>query len=448
MNETYDVIVLGTGLTECVLSGIMSVEGKKVLHMDRNDYYGGASASLNITQLFQHFNTKGDANAKFGHNRDWCVDLIPKFLMANGQLVKMLIFTDVTKYLEFKSVMGSYVFKDGKIHKVPSTGGEALKSDLMKFGEKRRCKKFLTYVSDVDDGEKKAVERFDLNKLTAKELFANFKLSPGTIDFIGHAMALHRDDDYLATPSLDSVNKINLYINSVARYGNSPYIYPLYGLGDLPQAFARLSAVYGGTYMLHKPVDKIVYDSNGRVIGVQSEGEVAKCKMVIGDPSYFSDKVEKKGQIIRCICILKHPIANTNNAESCQIIIPQKQVNRKSDIYVLVISYAHHVAPSPFFIAIVSTTVETSNPQAEIQPALKLLGDIEEKFISIDDMYVPNNDSSKDGCFITSTYDATSHFETTVDDICRVYQQATGEDLIRKLEQSKKIKDSQSNEKK
>src|ERR1700723_2101211 len=45
------VVVLGTGLTECILSGLLSVEGKKVLHMDRNDYYGGDSASLNLTQV-------------------------------------------------------------------------------------------------------------------------------------------------------------------------------------------------------------------------------------------------------------------------------------------------------------------------------------------------------------------------------------------------------------
>lgn len=31
---------------ECILSGIMSVKGKKVLHMDRNSYYGGDSASI------------------------------------------------------------------------------------------------------------------------------------------------------------------------------------------------------------------------------------------------------------------------------------------------------------------------------------------------------------------------------------------------------------------
>jgi RAB protein geranylgeranyltransferase component A len=49
--DALQVIVLGTGLTECVLSGLLSVEGKKVLHMDRNDYYGGDSASLNLTQV-------------------------------------------------------------------------------------------------------------------------------------------------------------------------------------------------------------------------------------------------------------------------------------------------------------------------------------------------------------------------------------------------------------
>lgn len=45
---------MGTGLTECILSGLLSIEGKKVLHMDRNDYYGGDSASLNLTQVREH----------------------------------------------------------------------------------------------------------------------------------------------------------------------------------------------------------------------------------------------------------------------------------------------------------------------------------------------------------------------------------------------------------
>merc|ERR1711881_217037 len=59
--------------------------------------------------------------------------------MANGQLVKLLVHTGVTRYLEFKSIEGSYVMgKSGKISKVPADEKEALSSDLMGLFEKRR----------------------------------------------------------------------------------------------------------------------------------------------------------------------------------------------------------------------------------------------------------------------------------------------------------------------
>lgn len=37
----YDAIVLGTGLKECVISGLLSVKGKRVLQMDRNGKWLG-----------------------------------------------------------------------------------------------------------------------------------------------------------------------------------------------------------------------------------------------------------------------------------------------------------------------------------------------------------------------------------------------------------------------
>ena len=39
-----------------------------------------------------------------------------QFMMANGTLVRVLIHTDVTKYLMFKAVDGSYVFNKGKVN--------------------------------------------------------------------------------------------------------------------------------------------------------------------------------------------------------------------------------------------------------------------------------------------------------------------------------------------
>ncbi|KAG5676653.1 hypothetical protein PVAND_006471 [Polypedilum vanderplanki] len=428
MDEEYDCIVLGTGLKECILSGMLSVSGKKVLHIDKNTYYGGETASITpLEELFAKF--KQDApGEKYGRTRDWNVDLIPKFLMANGLLVKLLIHTGVTRYLEFKSIEGSYVYKQGKIAKVPVDQKEALASDLMGMFEKRRFRNFLIYVQDFKEDDPKTWKDFDPLKQNMRALYEKFGLDTNTQDFTGHALALHRDDDYLAEPAVNTIRRIKLYSDSLARYGKSPYLYPMYGLGELPQGFARLSAIYGGTYMLDKPIDEIVVE-NGRVVGVRSGSEIAKCKQVYCDPSYVPDKVRKTGQVIRCICILDHPIQNTKDALSTQIIIPQKQVGRRSDIYVSLISYTHQVSAKGWFIGMVSTTVETDNPENEIKPGLDLLGPIAQKFVSVSDYYEPTDNGLESQIFISQSYDATTHFETTCLDVLDIFKRGTGEDF-------------------
>ncbi|KAJ6223316.1 hypothetical protein RDWZM_001861 [Blomia tropicalis] len=431
MNEEYDAIVLGTGLKECILSGMLSVSGKKVLHIDRNKYYGGESASITpLDDLFTKFGFDSTTMQveEYGRSRDWNVDLIPKFLMANGSLVKLLIHTGVTRYLEFKSCEGSYVYKGGKIYKVPADEKEALASSLMGLFEKRRYRSFLVFVQNFILEDPKTWSSIDPNKTTGAELYQYFKLDKDTADFTGHALALYRDDDYLQEPCLDLINRVKLYSESLVRYGKSPYLYPLYGLGELPQGFARLSAIYGGTYMLDKTVDEIVYE-DGHVVGVRSGNEVARCKQLYCDPSYVLDRVVKVGQVIRCICLLNHPIPNTNNALSCQVIIPQKQVGRKSDIYISVVSYTHQVAAKGWFIALVSTTVETSNPEAEILPGLNILGPIKQKFVIVSDLYKPKDDGKESQVFVSQSFDATSHFETTCNDVIDIFRRGTGEDF-------------------
>jgi len=429
MDAEYDCIVLGTGLTECILSGMLSVSGKKVLHMDRNKYYGGESASLTpLDELFKKFSAP-DPEESYGRGRDWNVDLIPKFIMANGQLVKLLIHTGVTRYLEFKSVEGSYVMgKSGKVSKVPANETEALSSDLMGLFEKRRFKNFLVFVQDFDENDTKTWKDVDPKSTTMEELYKKHGLDANTCDFVGHALALHRDDEYLKKPCLETIIKIKLYSDSLARYGKSPYLYPLYGLGELPQGFARLSAIYGGTYMLDKPIDEIVFE-NGKVTGVRSGGETAKCKQVYCDPSYAPDKVKKVGQVVRCICLLDHPLPNTKDALSTQIIIPQMKANRKSDIYVTMVSYTHQVASKGWFIAIVSTTVETDNPEKEIELGVQLLGPVKQKFIHISDVYEPIEDGVANQLFISKSYDATSHFETTCLDVLDIFKRGTGDEF-------------------
>lgn len=267
----------------------------------------------------------------------------------------------------------------------------------------------------------------NLSQTTMRQVYDKYGLEPSTRDFIGHSMALYTTDDYIDAKGMakDAIERIRLYVNSMARYGKSPYIYPLYGLGELPQGFARLSAIYGGTYMLNTNVDEFLYEG-GKISGIKAtmkeRGEpgdgmkfTTKAKKILADPSYFPDKVKVVGHLLKAICILNHPIDKTDNADSLQLIIPQSQVGRKNDIYIAMVSSAHNVCPKGYYIAIVSTIAETSaNHHLELKPGLDRLGKIEEQFMGpAIPIYEPLESGEKDNIFISKSYDATSHFETT-----------------------------------
>jgi Rab GDP dissociation inhibitor len=83
-----------------------------------------------------------------------------------GLLVQILIKTDVTRYLEFKSVDGSFVVNGGKVYKIPSTSGEALKSPLLGMFEKRRVGKFLEFVGEYEETDPKTHK--GMRKLTSR----------------------------------------------------------------------------------------------------------------------------------------------------------------------------------------------------------------------------------------------------------------------------------------
>jgi len=308
--------------------------------------------------------------------------------------------------------------------------------------EKRRARSFFMFVQNWKPDDPATHQGLDLNKNSMKDVYTKFGLEPGTQDFIGHAMALWLDDEYITNPARPTIDRIILFTQSIARYGKSPYIYPLYGLGELPQAFARLSAIYGGTYMLDKKIESVNVDENGVFTGVTSGGETVRAKKVIGDPSYFGAgadlesggkvRVIETGKVIRAICLMKHAIPGTDEADSAQIIIPQNQVGRKNDIYIAAVSSAHNVAAQNVWIAIVSTIVETSVPEREILPGLQLLGNVIDKFVSITPLYAPTSPGTAENIYITKSYDATSHFETVVEDVSDVWQRVKGEKLVLK----------------
>ena len=99
------------------------------------------------------------------------------------------------------------------------------------------------------------------------------------------------------------------------------------------------------------------------------------------------------------------------------------------DIYITMVSHAHAVCAEGLYIVIISTDVETENPEQEIAPALAIVGEVKEMFIQISDIHEPTNDAVAENLHITKSYDATSHFETSSKDVLAIYEKITGETL-------------------
>jgi RAB protein geranylgeranyltransferase component A len=49
---------------------------------------------------------------------------------------------------------------------------------------------------------------------------------------------------------LEGLAATQKFLLSLGRFGNTPFLWPMYGSGELPQAFCRLCAVFGGVYYL------------------------------------------------------------------------------------------------------------------------------------------------------------------------------------------------------
>lgn len=189
--------------------------------------------------------------------------------------------------------------------------------------------------------------------------------------------------------------------------------------------------------MLNTDVNEILYDADGSAWGIKCGNEVAKGTMLIGDPTYFpKEKIRPTGKVIRSICFLNHVIPGTNNAESTQIVIPGAQVGRTNDIFVSMVGAGHNISSQGIYIASVTTRVETSNPVSEVEAGLKLLGPIMKQFNKVSETYEPVGDGLSDRCFISSSFDGTSHFEGDCDDLLDLYERVTGQKLDMNIDAS------------
>lgn len=351
----FDLIVIGTGLPESVISAAASASGKSVLHLDPNPFYGSHFSSLSIADLTHFLNSHSTPSSVCPdplysdveisnyaprllsqHPRNFNLDVSgPRVLFCADHAVDLMLKSGASHYLEFKSIDATFMLDaDAKLCSVPDSRAAIFKDKSLGLMEKNQLMRFFKLVQahlSLDESEENNVRisEEDLDSPFA-DFLTKMKLPPKIKSIVLYAIAMADYDQEVSEYVLktrDGINQLALYNSSIGRFQNAlgALIYPIYGQGELPQAFCRRAAVKGCLYVLRMPVISLLTGQNsGSYKGVRlaSGQDIFSHKLVL-DPSFtvpgslasshqqlqesfqaFSLS-DNKGKVARGICITR-----------------------------------------------------------------------------------------------------------------------------------------------
>ena len=98
--------------------------------------------------------------------------------------------------------------------KVPTNPTYALKSQLMGMMEKKRVITMYKFINGVDPNDSNTWGGIDLMTTPFSDVYTKYGIQDSSRDFLGHAVALHSNDNYLHMPAMDTVMQMQLYLSS------------------------------------------------------------------------------------------------------------------------------------------------------------------------------------------------------------------------------------------
>jgi len=430
----FDLIALGTGLPESILAGAAAKAGKSVLHLDGAEQYGSHWAGLSLDAflkwveathdrasaprsdpapavpvpeppgllhavrepppLYRGFELLCGDMSLMSQARDFVVDLAPKLALAAGNLVDGLVQSGAHNYMEFKLLQGSSLWQHGKLCAVPASRADIFKDRRLTLGDKRKLMRLLKEVVDPSsDAAERNAPAFDDRPLV--QLLEEQGLSQELQEFVMYGLVLATTDQGSGAPpasarisAAEGKAAMLKYIASAGRHGpgTGAFILPLYGSGEIPQAFCRVGAVGGATYVLRCPVDGIVMASGsdgGAVLAVRTgEGQLLRCRALVGNAETLCgllppERLSLGGWISRCVAITDGPIQEGESMSL--VVIPPRALDghNAAAIHVLQLGPAAAVTPAGSNRYLVYFTTAASSPSAtaaqDLRPAVDAL---------------------------------------------------------------------------
>ncbi|KAJ3181019.1 hypothetical protein HDU87_001669 [Geranomyces variabilis] len=258
-------------------------------------------------------------------SRQYNLELSPRIIYSRGALVDLLANSGVGRYLEFRPLDRIHLFWDGRTEQVPGSKEDVFGNGSVSLVEKRRLMKFLTFAVGFEE----TPEVFeDYKGKPYAEFLQAQKLSPRLIAFVLNATALIVEQHALSTLTTEQgLLLTQRHLRSLGRWGKTAFLVALYGAGsELSQAFCRLCAVYGGTYILNFPLAEIITtlsaDDGGDVVVAitAKDGTRYTADRLVASPAYVQflapelrPKLTSKS-VYRCVAIVDRDVHGSSNA--------------------------------------------------------------------------------------------------------------------------------------
>ncbi|XP_064536544.1 rab proteins geranylgeranyltransferase component A [Drosophila montana] len=298
--EEFDLIVIGTGFTESCIAAAASRIGKTVLHIDSNDYYGDVWSSFSL-EAFNKLLDQPSCSLRNGSytwhepageraprwsretllekSRRFSLDLSPRVAYSAGALVKLLIKSNICRYAEFRALDHVCMLYNNELVSVPCSRSDVFNTKTLTMVEKRLLMKFLTACNYY--GEDKCNEdALDFRGRTFLEYLKAQQVTDKIATCVMQAIAMCDASSSFET----GIQRTQRFLASLCHYGNTPFLFPMYGCGELPQCFCRLCAVYGGIYCLKRSVDDISWTPDAKELLLSSAGKTLRAKHIVCAP--------------------------------------------------------------------------------------------------------------------------------------------------------------------
>lgn len=303
--------------------------------------------------------------------RRFNIDLVSKLLYSRGLLIDLLIKSNVSRYAEFKNITRILAFREGRVEQVPCSRADVFNSKQLTMVEKRMLMKFLTFCMEYEEhpDEYKAYE-----EITFSEYLKTQKLTPNLQYFVLHSIAMISER---ASSTIDGLKATKNFLCCLGRYGNTPFLFPLYGQGELPQCFCRMCAVFGGIYCLRHSVQCLVVDKeSGKCKAIIDQfGQRIMSKHFLVEDSYFSENTcshVQYRQISRAVLITDRSVLQTDSDQQISILtVPAEEPGTSAVRVIELCSSTMTCMKGTYLVHLTCTSSETA--REDLEPVVQKL---------------------------------------------------------------------------